>query len=115
MVIIITDPQINQYKQFKALSNKLNYPYKELGGGWLCLAFEDPNSKKIYIFAYLNDLDDFFVDNEIVVNFKRKDGKKMEPIYYKIPTPNNVLDKFFSLDKDIKFIRDNLEEYDIYV
>ena len=114
------DPQIEQIKQAKKVSKtleidgeKLNYPIQDLGAGWPCFAFQDQKSNDILIFAYLPDLDDSYIDDELVVPFERSDGKKANFIYYKIPTPNNLTYKFYSPQKDAEFIIKKVEEHDI--
>ncbi|MHA1488927.1 MAG: hypothetical protein ACTSRI_04655 [Promethearchaeota archaeon] len=114
------DVQIEQLKQCRKISKtltvdgqRINYRIQDLGAGWPCFAFQDYNSTKILIFGYLHNLDDFYVDGELIVPFERSDGKKANFIYYKIPTPNNLTYKFFSLVKDAEFIIRKVEEHNI--
>ena len=77
--------------------------------------YTDTNGNGLYeydeIITFVGD--DFYVDDELIIPFKRSDGKKAEFIYYKIPTQNNLIYKFFTPEEDASFIIQKLEEYDI--
>ena len=114
----MVDIQREQYKQLKRirrmLINELNvYPIQELGGGNHCLAFQDLNSNKILLFGYLPNLDGYYIDEDLILPFKRSDGKKAEYKYYKMPTPQNLTYKFYEVNNDKNFILNILRKKEI--
>lgn len=116
----MTDPLIAQIKQAKLVAKafyvdgqNMHYPVQDLGAAIPCFTFQDHNSNKVLVFAYLPNLDDFYVDDELIVPFERSDGQKANFIYYKIPTPNNSTYKFYSPKKDAEFIIRKVEDHDI--